>query len=510
MSKETGLREVDCEYPTHMQMWEEIDACNQGAKQVIKLVSDRPSTVYPDCPMMNYSHLDEDGQKKAANYTYNKNLANKARRDEYWSRGRFFNAVGKTVESFHGMIHNYKAEANLSPKMQIIAEDITGSGQAIEELEKTITYQLILNGRFGGLSDMKSTDRELTAAEQEMPEYRPKVICYEAKNILRAVVMNGSVIDITLNEPTTVKSEGDDYSYKCVEYTRRLMLINGVYVNRLYNDKDELTEESTPRASGKVLQEIPFVFYGSDANTPAYSKPPMFDLAHINLGHFSLDCDNRDNLYYHGQGQTNVFTDMEGYEFDSLNPTGLDTGAKGKNMFKAGDKVELLQLEATGAIPQEMLRDQDRMIQAGAQVVQPNGSAMTLGQKKIETGSSLSTLGRISHNASSGLEQQMEYLAMFAGAPTGDTYKVNSKFITDDMTPEMLNVHLALVQGGVLPQVTLNDSARQAGLTKLDNEQIADELMKDSESLAGLSEKEAALQAEVDALREQLANQGDS
>jgi hypothetical protein len=96
---------------------------------------------------------------------------------------------------------------------------------------------------------------------------------------------------------------------------------------------------------------------------------------------------------------------------------------------------------------------------------------------------------------------------MFAGAPIGDTYKVNSKFVTDEMTPELLNVHLALVQGGVLPQTTLNDSARQAGLTKLDNEQIADELMKDNESLTGINEKEAVLQAEIDALREQLASQ---
>lgn len=505
MSKKSGLRETDCEYPTHLQMWQEIDACNKGAKAVLALVSDEPAIVYANtCNGMNFSHLDEEGQLAATNHINNRNLANIQRRKEYWSRGRFFNAVGKTVESFHGMIHNYPATANLSTQMEIIAEDITGSNQSLSEFEKKVTYQLILNGRFAGLSDMKPSNRQLTKAEQESKEFRPRIIEYKAKDILRVVVMNGTVVDVRLNEPTTIQVEDD---YECVNYTRRLMLINGVYVNRLYDENDELIEETTPRANGKVLQEIPLVIYGSDANTSEYSKPPMFDLSHINLGHFRLDCDNRDNLYYHGQGQTNVFTDMQGYEFDAMNPAGLDTGAKGKNMFKASDKVELLQIEATGAIPAEMLRDQDRMIQAGAQLIQPNGSAMTLGQKKIETGSSLSTLGRISHNASSGIEKQLEYLAMFAGAPIGDTYKVNSKFVTDDMTPELLNVHLALVQGGVLPQTTLNDSARQAGLTKLDNDQIADELMKDNESLTGISEKEAALQAEVDALREQLANQ---
>lgn len=504
MATKKSLRDTDCEYATHSQMWEEIEACNKGAKAVLKLVSDEPAIVYSDCPQLRLDHLDSDLQQAAQNLIYNKNLANIHRRKEYWSRGRFFNAVGKTVESFHGMIHNYEAVADLSPTMQIIAEDITGSGQSLEEFEKTVTYQLILKGRFGALSDMKTTDRELTRAEQDMPEFRPRVIAYEAENILRTVVMNGSVVDIRLNEPTTVMKDDD---YEVVNYTRRLMLINGVYVNRLYDENEDLISEVTPRANGRVMQEIPFVFYGSDSNTPEYSKPPMYDLAHLNLGHFDLDCSNRDNLYYHGQGQTNVFTDMEPYEFDAMNPAGLDTGAKGKNMFKAGDKVELLQIEATGAIPAEMLRDQDRMIQAGAQVIQPNGQAMTLGQKKIETGSSLSTLGRIANNASSGIELQLYYLAQFAGDTYENKYKVNSKFITDEMTPEMLNVHIAMVQGGVLPQVTLNESARRAGLTRWDDTQIEEALLEDGVSMGGMTEREAALQAEIDALNARLQEQ---
>lgn len=504
MSNKKSLRDTDCDYPVHAQMWEEVEACNKGAKAVLTLVSNQPAIVYGDCPPMRFDHLDNDLQQAAQNLIYNKNLANVQRRKEYWSRGRFFNAVSKTVESFHGMIHNYDAEYDLSPQMEIIAEDVTGSGQSLWEFEKLVTYQLILKGRFGALSDMKSTDRELTKAEQDMPEYRPRVICYKAEQILRTVVMNGSAVDIRLSEPTTVE-DGDDY--KTVNYTRRLMLINGIYVNRLYDENEKLISEIAPRANGKYLQEIPFVFYGSDMNTPEYSKPPMFDLAHINLGHFRLDCDNRDNLYYHGQGQTNVFTDMDAHEFDSLNPAGLDTGAKGKNMFKAGDKVELLQLDATGAIPSEMLRDQDRMIQAGAQVIQPNGSAMTLGQKKIEAGSSLSTLGRIAHNASGGIELQLYFLGLFVGDTYKNKYRVNSKFITDEMTPELLNVHMAMVQGGVLPAITLNDSARRAGLTKMDNEQIAESLLEDGVSMSGMSEREAELQAELDALKAKVESQ---
>ena len=69
------------------------------------------------------------------------------------------------------------------------------------------------------------------------------------------------------------------------------------------------------------------------------------------------------------------------------------------------------------------------------------------------------------------------------------------------MTPEMLNAQMAMVQGGVLPSETLNESARRAGLTKLDDEQIKQKLLEDGESLTGDSEEVAQLKAEIEALR---------
>ena len=59
----------------------------------------------------------------------------------------------------------------------------------------------------------------------------------------------------------------------------------------------------------------------------------MYDLADYNIGHFILDCDNRENLHYHGQGMTNVYTGMSSETFQDANPDGLDVGAKGVNQL---------------------------------------------------------------------------------------------------------------------------------------------------------------------------------
>jgi hypothetical protein len=217
----------------------------------------------------------------------------------------------------------------------------------------------------------------------------------------------------------------------------------------------------------------------------------MHDLASYNIGHFMLDCDNRDNLHYHGQGMTNVFVD-DGDEFTTRNPNGLNVGAKGQNQFGKDDRVEILQLEATGAIATEMERDEKRMIMIGAQLVQDTSGNQTLGAKKIEAGASISTLKRISMNVSEGVTQLLNWQAEMTGQTPDIVYTLNTEFITDDMTPEMLTAHLSLVQMGALPLTTLNESARKAGLTKKTDEELEQELGEQAFNVGGTSQDEAA------------------
>ena len=68
----------------------------------------------------------------------------------------------------------------------------------------------------------------------------------------------------------------------------------------------------------------------------------------------------------------------------------------------------------------------------------------------------------------------------------------------------MINAHIALVQGNILPAVTLNETARKAGLTDLDNEDIAQELNDQQLLNGGGPEEMASLQGQLDAALEEL------
>lgn len=490
------LSTMDDEYLEQLSLWREVRAAINGKYKVIQLVTCLPNPQYKQYPIYSTMSKEQVNQATACN------KANTLRTQSYWARGRFFNATGRTFESLGGMIWSKQPEVELTPTAEYLEDSANSSGSDLREVAQAVTDELVSIGRYGILVDMPSqpegedgSTTRLTQAEMEQPENAPRLIQYKAEQIIYFRLSNDSnkLEEVRLCE--IVSTQKDEFTWEDETHTRRLVMIDGVYHNQLFNSKDELISNVTPKADGSTWDEIPFQFFGADDNSPSYSKVPLYDLANANLGHFVLDCDNRDNLHFHGQGMTNVFTDMSKQEFEESNPNGLDCGAKGRNLFNQGDSVELLQLEATGAIPAEMLRDEQRMVMLGAQVVTDSNSNQTLGAKEIDTNSSVSTLKRIAYNASEGLEQCIDWVDQFKGGAGGNEYRLNTDFITDNVTPEMVAKHFELVQGGVLPKASLYETARKVGFTKKTDDELKDEAEQDAAEIKGMGINSAIAQA---------------
>ena len=490
------------------ELRQQTRAAIAGKYEVLKIRTCLPGPQYKTFP--SYSGMTPEAQAQANRC----NAQNTLRVASYWSRGRWFPATGRTYETLGGMIWSKEPESDIQPKLEYLIDNADGTGCGLREVAQKTTDRVIADARYGILVDMPAAplnangDRvQLTRAQNEDPAFMPKWIQYNADSIIytRNAGKANSVDEIRLTEIHSIQSTKDSKQWEDKIYIRRLIIVDGVYYNELWDDKENLIGRVAPVADGKNLTEIPFQFFGADDNSPEYSKLPLYDLANSNLGHFVLDCDNRDNLHYHGQGMTVVSTDMDKEAFDEMNPNGLDVGARGMNMLEQGGKVEIIQIASTGAIPAEMIRDEDRMVMSGAQIVKPGGSTETATSKRIDANASMSTLKRMSYNVGDGFTQLFVWTAKFLGEVSTSTYKPNTDFITDDLTPEMINAHIALVQGNILPAITLNETARKAQLTDLSNEDIAIELSNQSLLTEGTSEEQAGLQAQLDAALEEIA-----
>ena len=487
-----ALDTEDKDFQRYCEKWLKVRSVNAGRDELIANVTTIPRPQYTQ-----YGNK-QNGSPEYYELATKKNKINYQRAIEYWSRGVLLPALSGTYKALCGMIWSKEPESFFEPRLSYLEENATAAGEGIREVAQKITSELMLAGRYAMLVDMPEVV-SATIADNERPENAPYWLKYKAEDIFytRKNGKSKGLDEVRIYE--THSAEKADYEWEDLQYIRRLVIIDGVYHNQLFDEKRELVKDFEPVMNGSKMSYIPIVFFGSEDNTCDYSEPPLCSIAQLNIGHFILDCDNRENLHFHGQGTTNVYVADTG-EFEEDNPAGLDVGAKGINIFNVADRVEILQIQATGAIPADMLRDEQRLIMSGAQMVTENSANMTLGAKRIDANANTSALKQMSYNITDGLATLIKYTAGFLGVEVGNTmYKLNTDFITDDLTPEMINTHFALVQGGVLPSITLNETARKAKLTDLDDEEIEKALNDQNLLVGGITEQAAQAQALIDA-----------
>lgn len=422
------------------------------------------------------------------------------RQEKYFGRGRFFNATGNTHDAFVGMIGSVLPEVKLPTAIDGMRDNIDGENGTINDAILEISSELLITARYGILSDAPDLQGKTKA---EAANTLPRLVPYKAEQIPYVRVDKGLVQEVRLYESHWQQITDTEWEQR--PQLRRLYLdSDGYYTSEVWRD-GELFSTVQPEIDSARMEYIPFQFCGSENNKPSYDRPVMFDLAHQNLGHFMLDCDNRDNLHYHGQGMTNIYT-KDADAIEDNNPGGVDVGAKGKNIWGADDRVEVLQIEATGAIPAEMLRDEQRMIMLGAQVVKDASGNQTLGAKEIETNASTSQLKRIAINAGQGLTQNLKWCAEMMGPnPDEVLVKPNTKFFTDKLTAQDVQAVFAGIQGGLLPDDLYLEAVRKAGYTDKTDDEIKD-IIEDQGQ--GDSEQVAQLTLLVEQLTEKVNSMG--
>tara|TARA_R110001583_G_scaffold109400_1_gene258103 strand:+ start:10584 stop:12107 length:1524 start_codon:yes stop_codon:yes gene_type:complete len=499
-----SLNAKDSKYLEQLTLWREVRAAIAGKPEVLKIISCLPGPQYKT--FTAHSGMSPEQYKQAQRCNEN----NRLRVQSYWSRGRFFPATGRTFQTLSGMLWSKEPEVDINNRLSYLKTNADGCGNGIREVAQKVSAELLTTGRYAILVDMppapidtNGNATSLTPAQMDSGNYSPKFIKYEAERIpyVRTNGNGRSVDEVRLMECHSVQK--DEFEWEEKEYIRRLIVIDGIYHNQLWDDKNEIISDVMPRANGKFLTEILIQFFGADDNSPEYSRVPLYDLANENLGHFVLDCDNRSLLHRYSQGMTNIFV-KDGDVFSDENPGGLNINGDGVNQFGESDRVEILQLSVSDAIPNAKKTDIEAMIMSGAQVVFNNAATETLGAKRIDANANMSSLKCMSYNITDGFKQLLSWVSMFYGITQESTYKINSDFVTDDLSPEMIKIHMELVQGGLLPAITLNETARKAELTKFDDDAIAQGLLDQSELIGGTSEDQATLQAENDALREEL------
>ena len=238
----------------------------------------------------------------AANTKYTPALpgATAEQQNAYLTRGNFFNAVARTTHGLVGAIFQKPPEIEIQQTYDYWLDDITLTNITFDMFALDALHDVMLMGRYGVLIEMAA---ETTA--------RPYMIGYRAETVInwRTDRIEGDELltMVVLKEIVDEPKDDDIFVDEPFEQYRVLELHvdgeNRHYTQQLWRREDNegdfvpFGEEIIPLRRGSTIPFIPFVFLGPWHSTPRVEKPPLQDLADVNLAHWRNSCDHEQGLH---------------------------------------------------------------------------------------------------------------------------------------------------------------------------------------------------------------------
>jgi hypothetical protein len=227
----------------------------------------------------------------------------------YKERALYVNVVGRTLNSLTGLVTSRSPEITIPDELQSRIQDVDNRGTQFPQLLRWTVNDVLLVGRLGLLVDFPPSGGE------------GYITTYSAENIINWGIDNDTyqlnmvMLQEFLYEPTTSPVSGIpsgpamQFALQSVTRIRVLFLDkDGVYRQHVYKQKSiginsqpvslELEHEIMPVVRDEPLDFIPFTFitpFGID--TQVY-KPPMLDIADINLSHYRSSADLEHGRHY--------------------------------------------------------------------------------------------------------------------------------------------------------------------------------------------------------------------
>ena len=436
------------QYTDSLPKWALVRKCVSGAKSV----REAGTTYLPD------------PDPKEADKT--------KRYDPYKARAQFVNVTARTRNAMVGMAFRRTPEVDVKG-IEYIEANATGSGTNLEQLGKIVTGDLLEVGRIGLLADYPVAQEGLSKEQIKALGLTASVKVYTAENIINwktSVIGGESVLSlVVLLEDYAVV--GDEFEQETKKQYRVLKLVAGIYNVETWREEVLYSGPSQPKANGKLLNRIPFIIAGTYSNDPAVDDSALYDIAEINIGHYRNSADYEEGIFLHGQPMLHIDAGTMGAgEWDTLNPNGVEVGARRGIVTNGGGTAALLQAKSNSAAYEAMKLKEEQMVSIGARLIESGGQAETAEAARIKHAGDNSVLANIVQNASAAIQTSLEWVAMFMGVNTNPVFIINDDFYDKSVDAQMLMAKIQLLDRGVIAKTDLRASLRKAG--EIDREDI--------------------------------------
>jgi len=386
---------------------------------------------------------------------------------QYVSFGILYNALARTRQGLKGAILRKPIDVQFPESLMKILDNIMIDGASFKDVARQTCDEVIGYGRLGILVDIDENEQ-------------PYVALYDALSILESKVV-GKDYKVVLKEMVGQPSEDDPDDIELIEQRRKLELNNGIFTVTVYRRSTSLEHsefvpvQSTPKVpnpripkyKGRVLNFVPFTFFGSSSNSVEPSKPPLLDLLNILKGHWRLTVAYQYGLHFAAL-PTACFA---GFNFEEGKPIPLGPGAV-HHTVDPNAKSWFLQTggEGLASIEKGLDRLETQMAVVGARLLEEQRPGVESAETvRLRSSGDSSTLSDIAGNVEDGLSKVLKHVGFWLGVRDVDCHvSVNKDFVSTRLPPQDVTALLQAVQAGRISESTFLWNLQQGEILQQD------------------------------------------
>lgn len=370
----------------------------------------------------------------------------------YLSLALFFNASGRTVDGYSGLIFRKDPVIELPSQIDYLIDNIASNNETlISQLQKSVREAMI-TPRSALLVDYPDVQGEISRADAEALNLRPRILHFPFESIINwyfETINNEYQLSfVVLRERTTTRAKG---TYEVIEKDafRVLEMIEGVYHHSLWDESGTMVTEPTPVfINGSPANKIPlFLIEAVDG-----CRSLIDDLVDVNLNHYNMFASYANKEHTSGfpifweTGASNY--DENGNSVDSNNQIGPGTKWTSESTEA---NFGVLETSGDGGSLRQYLEDRKQEMAAlGAEMLQQRTTQAESGEsKKLDKVAQNATVADVANTVSRAYKQAFEFAAMWVGADNNDIeIQLNTDYIPQDLNPQTLTALMVALQNG--------------------------------------------------------------
>jgi hypothetical protein len=420
---------------------------------------------------------------------------NQARYESYVERAQFYNVTGRTLDGMTGQVFQRDPVYKIPENLQFMLEDSDGRGIGLVQQSKRAVRTVLPYGRMGILVDFPPTETGVTKGDIDSGKIRPTITLYDPWDIINwdTTVRGARRILSLLVLREYVNVSDDEFQYKQGIQYRVLRLSGNVYSQQLYKQDSKGNYKADQSfvikdASGKQMEEIPFRFVGSENNDESVDKPPMYDIASLNIGHYRNSADYEESAFICGQ-PTLALTGLSEDWVKNILKGSVAIGSRAAIPLPQNAGIELLQADPN-TMPKDAMEHKERqMVSLGAKLVQQQQVQRTATESIMETSAETSILADVARNVSTAFTWALKQCHAFittAKVPTDLSFELNTQFELAQMSADDQSKFIAAWQKGAIAYKELRNVLRKAGVATMPDEEAQAESEKELKRLMSI------------------------